>query len=852
MKRTFIAVCLVLFAVAAIGAERGAARIAAAEARVMRQADGSALTPPSRAPHAEIAASFLQSQGLSPRAIRGMVEVSVNRVERTGVTHRQYEQKVQGLPVFGAYSRMAIDEQGRVVSAIDRLVEVPESVRPASIREGNALEAALDHLFGSDRPELHQAPVVTRMAVPMEDGTLREGFLVETWTEKKNLLHHTLISGTGEVLNVELRTSQDTYNVFADHPEVTPQTLVSGPGSGNAESPIGWLFASGQTTINISGNNVHAYLDTNASNSPDPGGSSVTSGNFTTTANLSESPSTATNKAVAVQNLFYLNNIIHDKLYRHGFVEEARNFQEDNFGKGGLGNDSVRAEAQDGSGTDNANFATPSDGSKPRMQMFLWHGIGDHLVTVGDNTYLAMGAQFGPALNTTGKTAQVAYVGGDGCSSIATITGMIALIDRGNCDFVTKVKNAQNANAIGAIVANNAGDDILTMGGSDTSITIPSVFVGQSSGAEIGAANTTTTISANPNPPLMKDGDLDSDIVYHEYGHGLTWRMIGSMSGAMSGAIGEGMSDVLAILINDRDTVGSYSASNSRGIRRYPYTNYPLTYGDFAGQSVHNDGEIYAAAVWKVWQIFQANGVSKDTLFDYLIDGMNYTPAGPTMEQMRDGILTSAAGSGHECLIWEGFAALGIGEGASVRVRGPNYTVTESFAMPSSCSGGTSNVAPTASFSFTTNELTASFTDASTDSDGTIVSRSWNFGDGGTSTATNPSHTYAAAGTYTVSLTVTDDGGATGSTSESVTVSTAPGGDGITLSASGYKVKGVQHADLSWTGASGTVTVLRNGATIATVSGSSYTDNIGNKGGGSYSYQVCEGGTCSNIVQVNF
>ncbi|MEO7934940.1 MAG: pre-peptidase C-terminal domain-containing protein [Dokdonella sp.] len=87
----------------------------------------------------------------------------------------------------------------------------------------------------------------------------------------------------------------------------------------------------------------------------------------------------------------------------------------------------------------------------------------------------------------------------------------------------------------------------------------------------------------------------------------------------------------------------------------------------------------------------------------------------------------------------------------------------------------TSNSAPTANFSFTSSALTASFTDASTDSDGTIASRSWNFGDGGSSTSTNPSHAYATAGTYSVTLTVTDNGGATNATTKSVTVS-APSG----------------------------------------------------------------------------
>ncbi|HEY2394474.1 MAG TPA: pre-peptidase C-terminal domain-containing protein [Rudaea sp.] len=89
--------------------------------------------------------------------------------------------------------------------------------------------------------------------------------------------------------------------------------------------------------------------------------------------------------------------------------------------------------------------------------------------------------------------------------------------------------------------------------------------------------------------------------------------------------------------------------------------------------------------------------------------------------------------------------------------------------------GGGGNVAPTANFSFATSGLTATFTDGSSDSDGTIASRSWTFGDGGTSTSTNPSHTYASAGTYSVKETVTDNGGLTGSVTKSVTVNTTTG-----------------------------------------------------------------------------
>lgn len=90
--------------------------------------------------------------------------------------------------------------------------------------------------------------------------------------------------------------------------------------------------------------------------------------------------------------------------------------------------------------------------------------------------------------------------------------------------------------------------------------------------------------------------------------------------------------------------------------------------------------------------------------------------------------------------------------------------------------GGGTNLPPTANFAYTATNLAVTFTDQSTDSDGTVVAWSWNFGDGNTSSAQNPAHTYATAGTYTVNLTVTDDDGATAPTSKSVTVSSG-GGD---------------------------------------------------------------------------
>jgi len=168
--------------------------------------------------------------------------------------------------------------------------------------------------------------------------------------------------------------------------------------------------------------------------------------------------------------------------------------------------------------------------------------------------------------------------------------------------------------------------------------------------------------------------------------------------------------------------------------------------------------------------------------------------------------------------------------------------------------GGTPpNAAPTASFSSSCTGLTCAFTDASTDSDGSIAAWSWTFGDGSTSTAQHPTRTYAAGGTYTVRVTVTDNGGATATTSRSVTV-TAPTST-VSLTANGTKSKGLASTSLTWSGATGTnVDVYRNNTLLTTTANDgTHTDSLG-KVTGTFTYRVCNAGTstCSNNASVTF
>jgi extracellular elastinolytic metalloproteinase len=331
------------------------------------------------------------------------------------------------------------------------------------------------------------------------------------------------------------------------------------------------------------------------------------------------------------------------------------------------------------------------------MQMFLWTGAGaTHKVQVaGGATFDAKGADFGPELTPTGVTAPLTpTTPANGCTAISTgLAGRIALIDRGTCEFATKVLNAQRAGAIGAVIANNDAanpDDYFTMGpGADAgSVTIGSAMVSKNSGDALKTlGGPTVTLAKLAVQPLQIDASLDSDVVYHEVCHGLTWRMIGRMNGPLAGAIGEGMSDGCALLVNsDNDVVGEYATSNPLGIRTARYTNYPRTYADVEGTEVHLDGEVYAAIVWKMIQDFGL--VNRDKLFGYIVGGMNFTPAKPTFEEMRDGILAAvAAGSTPaDCsLVWAAFAQYGVGVGAQGAVHGAKVLITESKVVPPTC-----------------------------------------------------------------------------------------------------------------------------------------------------------------------
>ncbi|KAJ2008327.1 hypothetical protein H4R26_000269 [Coemansia thaxteri] len=363
------------------------------------------------------------------------------------------------------------------------------------------------------------------------------------------------------------------------------RVLVVDPANKSA-SPNGWV-----TDHSTSGNNVWAqsnpYGGSTWKTNHRPTASSDNKFNFTI--DFSKAPKTYVDAAVA--QLFYTINVMHDLSFIYGFDEAAGNFQDVNYSDQGVGGDYVVAFAQDGGGTNNANFATPPDGQNPRMRMYVW----------------------------------------------------------------TK--------------------------------TVPN-----------------------------RDGDLEQDIVAHEFTHGISNRLTGGpantdcLNDNESGGMGEGWSDAVANLLrlkktdsSDTDFVlGDYVYT--KGIRKYPYstsmTTNPSTFSflnrpDYS--EVHDIGEVWAEILYEVmWALIDKNGFAEDLfahdltkgnsiMLQILLDGMKLQPCNPTFIDARNAIIQaeeSLTGGKNKCAIWAAFAKRGMGFSAT-GASGDDHV--EDNSVPSNC-----------------------------------------------------------------------------------------------------------------------------------------------------------------------
>ena len=471
--------------------------------------------------------------------------------------------------------------------------------------------------------------------------------------------------------NLPLNIQSGSYNVIPyniESPSHGSRQLIVSPHNTTA-SPYGWHDINGAVGNEFTitrGNNVHAQDDNDTNNgtgvSPDGGASLLFDFPYG-----GETTQPSTYLAAATTNLFYMNNMMHDVWYQYGFNEVNGNFQQNNYGKGGsatfLG-DAVNADSQDGAtanpqNLNNANFSTPVDGTKPRMQMFLWNVspslqplfVNSPADIVGyrearDNVFSPGHAAIPIAPNFI-QSDLVLYDDGtpdagttdnaDACLpavNAAAINNHIVVVRRSlaealggtPCAFTEKVKNAQNAGATAVIIVNNVAPSAtvaagINMSGADATILIPAISLTQEVGEALIARMKLETVNATlqlqSTPFVNADGDFDNGIIAHEYGHGISTRLTGgpSNSSCLQNAeqMGEGWSDWFALMMQLKTGdvgatpkgIGTFAVSqftNGSGIRNFQYstdmTINPLTFADSNDDESHNRGEFMATVLW--------------------------------------------------------------------------------------------------------------------------------------------------------------------------------------------------------------------------------------------------------------
>ena len=343
------------------------------------------------------------------------------------------EQFINGVPVFRGEVKAGFTRSGEMIRVINNLApgldygslsndfrNPLDAVKAAArfinadegkldLRETSAASDDLKTIFG----EGDSATVAEKMYFPTEPGVAIPAWRVLIW-QPVNAYYVIVDAESGEMLwrkNItEDQTQPATYSVYANPNAMinvadSPFPRTPGPTSpdgtqgaaisrtavsriGN-EAPytfnnFGWITDGGTRT---DGNNVQAGLDRDGTDGVDANSEATNAGRdftysynpFNPNTNTGDvplpSPQTYPGSAYqqgTITQLFYISNWYHDETYRLGFTEAAKNFQDNNFGRGGAGADRVRGEGQDSSGTNNANFSTPADGTRGRMQMYLW------------------------------------------------------------------------------------------------------------------------------------------------------------------------------------------------------------------------------------------------------------------------------------------------------------------------------------------------------------------------------------------------------------------------------------------------------------------------------------------------
>ncbi|KAI0047320.1 hypothetical protein FA95DRAFT_1268515 [Auriscalpium vulgare] len=359
-------------------------------------------------------------EGATVSFVKSKLDVGSDSVKfRSGyqgdnVQHAFVKQQESGIPFANAVANIAFNGDGKVVAFGSSFIKpsvIADNVPTVSLEDAIATaEKTFDGTYNG-----HPA---TLEYLARDDNTAALTHVIQIQNEATGTWVEAFVDAhSNKVLSVVDFVTKATYHVLP----ISKETLLQGfedlvdPQDPEA-SPDGW-HSDGTTanTTTTAGNNVIAYKSTTTGVAKATTLDPLT---FDYTQDPTQQPTVAVNVAAAVTNAFYIVNSVHDISYRYGFTESAYNFQTNNFGNGGAGNDRVTVSVQDSAGTDNADFSTPADGQSGHMRMYLFtatsperDGALENDVVIHENTHGISNRLTGGG---TGRCLQTTEAGGLG------------------------------------------------------------------------------------------------------------------------------------------------------------------------------------------------------------------------------------------------------------------------------------------------------------------------------------------------------------------------------------------------------------------------------------------------------